>query len=49
MSMSLAFFRYFLPHGDFNIGYILIFCLVGLGLVYGIDYVYQLIKKSRKK
>jgi hypothetical protein len=47
--MSPTFIRYFLPHEDFNIGYILIFCLAGLGLVYGIDYVYQLIKKYKKK
>lgn len=47
--MISGFFRYFLPHEDFNIGYILIFCVIGLGLVYGIDYVYQVIKKGRKK
>jgi hypothetical protein len=47
--MISGFLRYFFPHKEFNIGYVLIFCLIGVGLVYGIDYVYQLIKRQKKK
>jgi hypothetical protein len=38
-----------IPNADLNIGYILLFGAIGIGLVYGIDSIYRRVKKRKTK